>query len=211
MPAALEQLLVSGAFLALSVIVAHLGTAVLAAHRVAFNALSLAFLPGIGFGVAATALVGQSVGARRLVRRVRARQINAEESALDLAHQVAARFPNKPSVAQVQFVTTQEARWGSYSSATRTIRLNAALRHMPRWVLEAVVAHELAHVTHHDHGPGFWKLLRSVEPAVDRADAFLAGVTWLGHRWEGLPPVERALLTRVQGYIDDTGDQGRTD
>jgi putative MATE family efflux protein len=65
-PAALEQLLVSGAFLALSVVVARLGTEVLAAHRVAFNALSLSFLPGIGFGIAATALVGQSVGARRL-------------------------------------------------------------------------------------------------------------------------------------------------
>ena len=38
----------------------------LAAHRVAFSALSLSFLPGIGFGIAATALVGQSVGARRI-------------------------------------------------------------------------------------------------------------------------------------------------
>lgn len=74
-PAALEQLLVSGAFLALSVIVAHLGTAVLAAHRVAFNALSLAFLPGIGFGVAATALVGQSVGARRLAEGAAAARV----------------------------------------------------------------------------------------------------------------------------------------
>jgi len=65
-PAALEQILVSAAFLAMSVVVAHLGTEVLAAHRVAFNALSLSFLPGIGFGIAATALVGQSIGARRI-------------------------------------------------------------------------------------------------------------------------------------------------
>jgi predicted metal-dependent hydrolase len=144
--------------------------------------------------------------ARRLVRRLRAREVNADEDALALANRVAARFPNRPAVARVQFVTTQEARWGSYSSATRTIRLNATLREMPRWVLEAVVAHELAHVTHHDHGPGFWKLLRSVDPDVDRADAFLAGVTWLGHRWETLPPVERALLTRARGYLDDSGD-----
>jgi putative MATE family efflux protein len=65
-PAALEQVLVSGAFLALSVVVAHLGTSVLAAHRVTFQVLSLSFLPGIGFAIAATALVGQSVGAGRL-------------------------------------------------------------------------------------------------------------------------------------------------
>ena len=141
--------------------------------------------------------------ARRLVRRVRARQINAEDDALALAHKVAERFPTKPVVAQVQFVTNQEARWGSYSSANRTIRLNAALREMPRWVLEAVVAHELTHVFHHNHGPEFWKLLRRVCPDVDRADAFLAGVSWLGHRWESLPPIERALLTRASGYLDD--------
>ena len=148
--------------------------------------------------------------ARRLVRRVRARQVNAEEDALALAHKVAACFPNRPAVARVEFVTTQQARWGSYSSATRTIRLNAALREMPRWVLEAVVAHELAHVTHHNHGPGFWKLLRSVYPDTDRADAFLAGVSWLGQRWEGLPPVERALLTRVGGCVDEGGQSAES-
>jgi MATE family, multidrug efflux pump len=65
-PAALEQILVSAAFFALTIVVAHLGTEILAAHRIAINALTLSFLPGIGFGIAATALVGQSVGARRL-------------------------------------------------------------------------------------------------------------------------------------------------
>jgi len=65
-PAALEQILVSSAFFALTIIVAHLGTDVLAAQRISMNALSLSFLPGIGFGIAATALVGQSVGARRI-------------------------------------------------------------------------------------------------------------------------------------------------
>src|SRR6266540_4010149 len=65
-PAALEQVLVSSGFLVLALVVARLGTEVLAAQRITFNALSLSFLPGIGFGIAATALVGQSVGARRI-------------------------------------------------------------------------------------------------------------------------------------------------
>lgn len=59
------------------------------------------------------------------------------------------------------------------------------------------------HFFHHNHGPEFWKLLRRVYPDVDRADAFLAGVSWLGRRWDSLPPVERALLTRASEYIDD--------
>jgi predicted metal-dependent hydrolase len=65
---------------------------------------------------------------------------------------------------------------------------------MPPWVLEAVVAHELAHAIHPNHSPAFWALLQSVCPDTDRAKAFLAGVTWLARAWESLPPVERAQL-----------------
>jgi hypothetical protein len=136
--------------------------------------------------------------ARKLVRRSHAAQVNGEEDALALARQVARRFPKPPEVAAVQFVTTQQARWGSYSPTTRTIRLHAALRRMPRWVLEAVVAHELAHAFHMDHSPAFWELVRQVCPDTDRANAFLHGVGWLAQCWHSLPPVEQALLTRGQ-------------
>jgi MATE family multidrug resistance protein len=64
-PAALEEVLVIGAFATLTPIVATLGTVSLAAQRVVINILSLSFLPGIGFGLAATALVGHAIGARR--------------------------------------------------------------------------------------------------------------------------------------------------
>ena len=64
-PAAVEQMLMSSAFLVMTMVISHLGTVALAAQRVAMNAMSLSFLPGFGFSIAATALVGQSVGARR--------------------------------------------------------------------------------------------------------------------------------------------------
>jgi putative MATE family efflux protein len=66
LPAALEEVLIIGAFATLTPVVASLGTVGLAAHRVVINALSLSFLPGIGFGLATTALVGQAIGARQL-------------------------------------------------------------------------------------------------------------------------------------------------
>lgn len=47
-------------------IVATIGTAALAAQQISFTAMSLGFLPAIGFAVTATALVGQSVGAHRI-------------------------------------------------------------------------------------------------------------------------------------------------
>ncbi|MCS6839162.1 MAG: MATE family efflux transporter [Roseiflexus sp.] len=65
-PAALEEMIIITSFAALTPIVAGLGTAALAAHRVALNVLSLSFMPGIGFSLATTALVGQAVGAGRL-------------------------------------------------------------------------------------------------------------------------------------------------
>jgi putative MATE family efflux protein len=63
-PAALEQMLSSGAFMTLIAVVALIGTPALAAQQIAFTALSTAFLPGIAFSITATALVGQSIGAR---------------------------------------------------------------------------------------------------------------------------------------------------
>lgn len=65
-PAALEQMLMSGGFVCMIAVVAILGTAELAAQQIGFTALSMAFLPGFGFAIAATALVGQSVGAKNL-------------------------------------------------------------------------------------------------------------------------------------------------
>jgi len=65
-PAALEQVLIAAGFVTLAIVVARLGTITLAAHQIAIVALSFSFLPGIGFGIAATTLVGQSLGARRM-------------------------------------------------------------------------------------------------------------------------------------------------
>ncbi len=66
LPASFEQVLSSAAFFVLTLVVAGLGTTILAAQQIAFTALSTSFLPGIGFSIAATTLVGQSVGARRI-------------------------------------------------------------------------------------------------------------------------------------------------
>lgn len=132
--------------------------------------------------------------ARRLLRRQRARQVNDAGDALALAQRVAYRFPQPLNVAAVQFTTTQTACWGSYSTRTHTIRLNAVLRLMPPWVLEAVVAHELAHAIHPNHSPAFWALLHQVCPETERAQAFLEGVNWLARSWNTLPPVERSQL-----------------
>jgi multidrug resistance protein, MATE family len=62
MPTCIQQLLFSGGFTMLFWIVGQVGTNALAIANVLVNITLLAVLPGIGFGLAATTLVSQSLG-----------------------------------------------------------------------------------------------------------------------------------------------------
>lgn len=74
-PAAIEQMLMSAGFMTMMAVVALLGTVALAAQQIGFTALSIAFMPGFGFAMAATALVGQSIGARNIAHALTAARI----------------------------------------------------------------------------------------------------------------------------------------
>ncbi len=63
-PTGVEQLLMRLGQSAFLRVVTTLGMTACAAHAVALNAESLSFMPGFGFSIAATALVGQGLGAR---------------------------------------------------------------------------------------------------------------------------------------------------
>lgn len=65
-PASLEQLALRVGVLIFVKIVAGLGTVTYAAHQIALNILSLSFQPGQAFGIAASSLVGRSLGAVKL-------------------------------------------------------------------------------------------------------------------------------------------------
>jgi putative MATE family efflux protein len=63
-PAATEQIALQVAFFLWVVMVFKFGDAVLAAHQIGLRIQSFAFMPGFGFALAATTLVGQNLGAR---------------------------------------------------------------------------------------------------------------------------------------------------
>ena len=64
-PAALEQMLMSIGILVYSFLVIGMGEIIFATSRLALNAVFLSQMPGFGFSMAATTLVGQSLGARQ--------------------------------------------------------------------------------------------------------------------------------------------------
>jgi putative MATE family efflux protein len=63
LPMAGESIVTRLGFILFMRIVSALGEASLAAHQIAVNVESLSFMPGLGLSVAATTLVGQSLGA----------------------------------------------------------------------------------------------------------------------------------------------------
>jgi putative MATE family efflux protein len=79
LPSAMEQFVLQSGLMLFAKIVSGLGTAGFAAHQIGLNISGLSFSPSMAFGVAATTLVGQSLGAKdtekaeryaRLVRKV---------------------------------------------------------------------------------------------------------------------------------------------
>ena len=70
-PMSIQQVIMSSAYIATTIIVAPLGTFAIAAHSFGIVIESLCYMPGYGIGEAATTLIGQSLGAQRhdLIRK----------------------------------------------------------------------------------------------------------------------------------------------
>ncbi|MDO5837108.1 MAG: MATE family efflux transporter, partial [Methanobacterium sp.] len=66
LPIGCERVLMCGAMIVTTYVVAPLGTIAIAANSFAITAESLCYMPGYGIGDAATTLVGQSLGAKRI-------------------------------------------------------------------------------------------------------------------------------------------------
>jgi predicted metal-dependent hydrolase len=97
-----------------------------------------------------------------------------DPAAIDLparARRLAARyllpFPN-----EIVWSTRQKTRWGSCSVETRRIRISERVAAFPKWVLDYVIVHELAHLQEPDHGPAFWELVNRYKMA-ERARGYL--------------------------------------
>lgn len=63
-PTGVQRIVMSGSMIFYVSIVAGFGTVALAAHQIGLRVESLSYMPGFGFAVAATALVGQNLGAK---------------------------------------------------------------------------------------------------------------------------------------------------
>ncbi len=64
-PSSIERSLTFGSFMLFTAIIAHYGTSALAGYQIGLRIEGLAFMPGMGFTIAAMALMGQGLGAKK--------------------------------------------------------------------------------------------------------------------------------------------------
>ena len=93
--------------------------------------------------------------------------------------EMAARIGTRPARISVR---DTESRWGSCSTE-RAMSYSWRLILAPPFVLDYVVAHEVAHLRHMNHGPRFWKLVRDLSPRADEAQEWLGRNGPLLHRY----------------------------
>jgi len=110
----------------------------------------------------------------RLLTRHRLQSGLDNDGLLARAIELSDRYLVGARPASVRWVTNQTARWGSCSHYSGHIRLSHRLRVVPEWVLDSVLVHEVAHLTHADHSPAFHKLADGY-PRHKEAGIFLAG------------------------------------
>lgn len=76
----------------------------------------------------------------------------------------------------VRWVPPMRSRWASCTPADGSIRVSERLQSVPRWVLDYVLVHELAHLLVPGHGQDFWALVRRY-PRTERAIGYLEGLS----------------------------------
>jgi predicted metal-dependent hydrolase len=84
-------------------------------------------------------------------------------------------------------IRDQSSRWGSCST-TRVLSFSWRLVLAPRYVLDYLAAHEVAHLVEMNHSARFWRLLLRICPDTHRAKAWLDVHGTDLHRY-GLTPI----------------------
>ncbi|WP_027720288.1 M48 family metallopeptidase [Maridesulfovibrio zosterae] len=80
------------------------------------------------------------------------------------------------------FIRSQRKRWGS-CSVKGNINLNLKLMFLPYQLVHYVLVHELCHTVHLNHSAKYWRLVKMVEPDVERLEKELSGAGKLVPAW----------------------------
>ncbi|MGI9386185.1 MAG: M48 family metallopeptidase [Methyloligellaceae bacterium] len=107
-----------------------------------------------------------------------------EQARKDLDERVSLHADNLGLSPKKLAIRDQASRWGSCSS-NGVLSFSWRLILAPRFVLDYVAAHEVAHLKEMNHGDEFWSLVRQTYPRLKTAQTWLASHGIDLHRYGG--------------------------
>ena len=122
-------------------------------------------------------VAGRPEHLKRRLRDFLVRQ--ARQDFAELVAAMAARTGRAPAKVAIR---DAKSRWGS-CSASGNLTFSWRMVLAPRHVAHYLVAHEMAHLRHMNHGPAFWALVRDLAPDMAAARQWLRGNGAALHRF----------------------------
>jgi predicted metal-dependent hydrolase len=96
-----------------------------------------------------------------------------KETALDYFSQRAYEISKINSISSNSILLSNaKTRWGTCNSKTE-VRINWRLIQADPYVIDYVICHEFAHLTHMNHSRNFWNLVEKINPDYKLAENFL--------------------------------------
>jgi predicted metal-dependent hydrolase len=112
----------------------------------------------------------------KVEKKLRRHQRQSDEALEARARELNRRyFDGKLTWGSIRYVTNQNKRFGSCTPNYGTIRISHRVEHMPAWVRNYVIVHELAHLVEPNHSRAFWDLVNRY-PKTERARGYLMAI-----------------------------------
>ena len=112
--------------------------------------------------------------AHRLLKRYLSAGDDADAELSGRARWLVERFFGaRVSVLQARFSRRLTSSFGNANPQRRTVQVAERLRNAPRWVIDYVLVHEIAHLIEPGHGRRFWELVNRYRYS-ERAQGYLA-------------------------------------
>jgi len=142
----------------------------------------------------------------QLWQRLQSQSVYDDQALAERAREVRARFLADVDLPpfEVRFSRRQRKRWGScsFDGHRGTIRISAQLIGHPVWVFDHLLLHEIAHLRHANHGPGFQALLAR-DPQRDRAKGYLEALEHIDRNGDSVAMLAAVRAESERGAADD--------
>jgi predicted metal-dependent hydrolase len=124
---------------------------------------------------------------KKLTARIEKKELEKKEDLSTRAERINSKFFNgKLKIGSVEFTGNQKSRYASCNVRNGRIRISCRLAKAPRWVIDYILIHELAHLIHPNHSKAFWQSVHQY-PLAERARGYLMAMS---NYDDAIPPVK---------------------